>query len=216
MDFRSAESRIPRAFFGALCGWALLSLATPRLSSANSDGPEPGYSGVPAAEGVPAEGNCTFCHMGPQLNPDGAGRLMLEGLPPTFKPGAAYALTLRLTHTDPEVIRWGFQLTAVDAESRRGAGTFKVTDPLNTQVLEVGPADRSYVEHSDVGTGIGNEGGNSWVFEWIAPTTSRRVEFYAVGNAANLDGDKTGDRIYSTSPRPLLAIEAEASPTAKE
>jgi hypothetical protein len=179
---------------------------------ASAEGPDPGFTGIPAGGGLSAEGDCSFCHMGSRPNQDGKGSVSLEGLPATFEAGAKYPLTFRFSHSDPDVIRWGFQLTAVFQNSRLGAGELRVTDELNTQVIGGGAGGRSYVMHTNVGTAIGMESENSWVFEWIAPATSDGpVEFFAAANAANLDGDKTGDRIYTTSPKPLATTKPGAS-----
>jgi len=72
-------------------------------------------------------------------------------------------------------------------------------------------AGRDYVSHSYYGTGVGEEGGREWSFEWVAPPAATgRIAFYGAGNASNADGSKEGDRIYSPSPAPL-AVTAPSS-----
>ena len=180
----------------------VLALATPVSSS--STGPQPGSAGVPAGGGFDAEPLCTSCHTGFPLNSDGRGVLTLSGVPDRYVPGERYTLVLSLRHPDEERKRWGFQLTAVSAKAFSGAGAFVVTDTPNTQLIRGTVGNREYVSHTYYGTGVGEAGGHSWGFDWIAPAAAvGRVAFYGVGNASNLDGSKEGDRIYSPAPKPL-------------
>jgi hypothetical protein len=176
-------------------------------SDATSAGPQPGTTGVPAGGGFAAEMTCTSCHGSSPLNADGAGRLELRGLPAHYTPGARYSLTFTLSHSDPAVRGWGFQLTAVGRTTLAGAGEFVATDAKTTQVMPGDPGGRQYVEHTYGGMGAGKTGSNSWTFEWVAPAHDvGDVAFFAAGNAANLDGSKEGDRIYSRSPEPLAVV----------
>jgi hypothetical protein len=186
----------------------VLAPATPASSS--SSGPQPGTAGVPAGGGFAAEPTCTACHTGFPLNSDGRGFLELTGVPKRYVPGARYKLELSVRHPDDERRRWGFQLTAISAQSRRGAGEFVITDLPNTQLIHGTVGEREYVSHSYFGTGVGERGGQAWTFDWIAPDVSAgRVQFFGVGTAANLDGSKDGDRSYAPpSAKPL----AESSP----
>ncbi len=183
--------------------------ATP--ARAVSSGPQPGTTGIPAAGDLQAEPTCVSCHTSFPLNPDDKGALTLEGLPQAYEAGRSYALTLRLSHPDPAVLRWGFQLTAVTMSDLHGAGEWVVTDAATTQVVAGVVADRSYVEHSYGGTAIGQSGGAAWSFTWTAPATPRgEIGFFAAANAANADGSNQGDRIYSKSPAPLALVPAAA------
>jgi len=180
----------------------VLTLAAPASSS--STAPQPGSTGVPAGGGFEAEPTCTSCHTGFPLNSDGRGVLTLSGVPEHYVSGERYTLVLELRHPDEERTRWGFQLTAVRAKALTGAGAFVVTDNPNTELIRGTVANREYVSHSYFGTGVGEAGGQSWSFDWIAPSPEvGRIAFYGVGNAANLDGSKEGDRVYSPSPKPL-------------
>ncbi len=194
----------------------LLTLATPASSS--STAPQPGSAGVPRGNGFEAEPDCTSCHTGFPLNSDGRGILKLDGVPKHYVPGQRYTLTLSLSHPDEERRRWGFQLTAVSAKTLAGAGAFVVTDEPNTQLIRGPVGNREYMSHSYFGTGVGEAGGCSWTFDWVAPQPAvGRIAFYGVGNAANLDGSKEGDRIYTPAPVPKpLAVSAPAKPGAKE
>lgn len=180
----------------------LLALAAPASSS--STGPQPGSTGVPAGAGFEAEPTCTSCHTGFPLNSDGRGTLTLSGVPLRYVPGRRYTLALEVRHPDEERRRWGFQLTAVSAQALSGAGSFVVTDVPNTELIRGPIGNREYMSHSYYGTGVGEGGGYHWSFDWIAPPSEvGRVAFYGIGNAANLDGSKEGDRIYGPTPQPL-------------
>ena len=196
----------------------LLLLVSPPPAEGTSSGPQPGVSGVPEGGGFPAEMTCQSCHASAPLNPDAEGRVVLRGLPDQYVPGGRYRLTFAITHPDGELQRWGFQLTAVAVESFLGAGAWAVTEPT-TQVVRDPNANRSYVEHSYPGTGIGTVGGHSWTFEWVAPVQDvGPVAFYGGGVASNLDGSSMGDRVFNPTPKALEIVEGPStgSPTAEE
>jgi hypothetical protein len=174
---------------------------------ATSSGPQPAVSGVPAGAGLPAEMTCAACHTSYLLNPDPHGTLVIEGLPERYALGAHYALTFAISHPDADRRRWGFQLTAVDTTTLHMAGSFALTDPLSTQIMPGGPGGRAYIEHSAQGTGMGKIGGHRWTFEWIAPEKDvGDVAFFGAGNASNIDGAQTGDRIFSPTPAPIATV----------
>jgi hypothetical protein len=193
-----------------------LVLALAASASSSSTAPQPGSTGVPGGGGFEAEPTCTSCHTGFPLNSDGRGRLTLSGVPGRYVPGERYTLVLELRHPDEERKRWGFQLTAVRVKTLSGAGSFVVTDNPNTELIRGTVGNREYMSHSYFGTGVGEAGGQSWSFDWIAPAPAvGRVAFYGMGNAANVDGSKEGDRIYGPTPKPL-AITDPAKRDAKE
>lgn len=187
----------------------LLVALAPQHAMASSSGPQPATTGVPAIGSEAAEGLCISCHNSSPINPDDAGMLTVEGVPPTYEPGRSYTLTVRFSHSDKAVIRWGFQMTAIAVKDGAGAGEFVVTDAATTMTLAPMTGTRWYIGHSYGGTAIGQTGGASWSFDWKAPATDvGRIGFFAAANAANADGSNQGDRIYSRSPSPL----AETAP----
>lgn len=197
-------------------GIAALVVALAAPASSSSTGPQPGTAGVPAGGGFEAEPTCTSCHTGFPLNSDGRGALTLSGVPKRYVPGQTYPLVLEVRHPDEDRKRWGFQLTAVSAKKLTGAGEFVVTDMPNTQLIRGAVGDREYISHSYYGTGVGESGGHSWSFSWVAPPAGfGRVAFFGVGNASNLDGSKEGDRIYAPTPKPLATTDP-ASPRSQE
>jgi len=193
----------------AAAGLAPLTICA--VAAASSFGPQPAVTGVPGSGDVLAEMTCQSCHATSPLNPDANGRIRLEGLPERWKPGQRYALVLRVEHPAADRRRWGFQLTAVDARTLLGAGRLVATDSETTQVIEGGLAERQYVEQTESGTGVGRHGGMEWSFVWIAPGSGDAdVAFFAAANAANGDGAKEGDWIFSPSPTPLATVRGPA------
>jgi hypothetical protein len=210
------RDRVPLRIARIAPGIAAFVLALAAPASSSSTAPQPGSTGVPSGGGFDAEPTCTSCHTGFPINSDGRGVLSLTGLPKRYVPGERYVLVLEVRHPDEERKRWGFQLTAISAKSLAGAGAFSLTDDANTQLIRGTVGNREYVSHSYFGTGVGDAGGHTWTFDWIAPKPAvGRVAFYGVGNASNLDGSKEGDRIYGPAPKPLAFVDP-AAPGAKE
>ena len=119
-----------------------------------SSGPPDGYTNAPG------ENNCTACHGTFPLN-SGSGMLTLEGLPENYTPGETYDLTLTLS--DPDAMRWGFELTVIEdgGTGAPSSGTLTATD-AGTQISSSG--NRSYLKHNSGGTAPG-----SWLA--VAPST---------------------------------------------
>lgn len=177
-----------------LAGFAAFLVSNSLLNptaGAFSAGPPPGYARAPGEEPEA----CAECHL--SSGDAGSGQISVT-VPPTYVPGQTYQITV--THTNPDTtrLRWGFQLTALDSSDEK-AGELQNTSVL-TQVITGGPGgNRQYIEHSSSGTFINQQGGASWTFNWVAPSTDVGVvTFYAAGNHANNDGNTSGDYIYFT------------------
>lgn len=156
------------------------------------------------------------CHAGRAQNPDELGAVALDGLPARYEPGRRYELHLVVSHPDPAVRRFGFQLTALAAATLAGAGELVVTDPANTQRVDAIDGSRQYLGHTLAGTAPAPGGGARCDFAWVAPAASvGAVAFFAAANAADADGSKEGDRVYSPSPRPLASVAGAAGPKEK-
>ncbi|MBI4750139.1 MAG: hypothetical protein HY774_16760 [Acidobacteria bacterium] len=173
--------------------------------AAYSGGPDPGYTSAPGDLG-----SCVSCHDSFELN-SGSGVVTLTGVPQMYQPGQTYPLTLTVQQAGRQ--RWGFQLTAV-ASTGETAGTFVVTDPINTQLRSTtfDQITRTYIEHTQTGTFAGTPRMGRWTFSWTAPAQDRgSVSFYFTGNAANNDTTNQQDFIYSgaeiaNSPSTQLAV----------
>lgn len=175
-----------------------------------SDGPEPSHTGAPAIGAHPAEPLCTQCHTGNAANAPG-GALEILDLPEFYSPGVTYRMRVRLASGNTAAFpdrRWGFQLTAVNALSGAGAGTFTVRGTQaygdSLQVVGADPVDpwptRSYVEHTFFGVQDAAPSPAEWSFDWTAPAQGAgTVLFYAAGNAANGSYEPGGDWIYTAA-----------------
>ena len=152
-----------------------------------SSGPNDGLTGAPG------ENTCTQCHGSFPLN-SGDGSLGVSGFPAEYTPGETYSLTVTLD--DPQALRWGFELTLLEAGGA-SAGAITVTDS-GTQSSTSG--DRDYLKHNASGTYPGSTGSASWQFDWQAPEAGAGdLTLYVAGNAANNNFSTSGDYIYNAS-----------------
>jgi hypothetical protein len=149
------------------------------------------FSGGPPDEktGAPGEGTCIDCHSSFPIN-SGDGELVINA-PATFHAGETYQITVELS--DPGQSRWGFEFTPLNQ------GSVTITDPANTQLSNSG--NNAYVKQTSAGTFNGTPNGPvNWTFDWTAPADPpSQVTFYAAANAANANGNTSGDYIYATS-----------------
>jgi len=156
------------------------------LLLANSTGSIGGKTGSPGDGGT----TCSQCHIG---NPVTTNNWITTNIPQTgYVPGQTYTITVTGTHTG--VVKFGFELTAEDGSGNK-TGTFVITNATQTQLTNGNKA----VTHKSAGT---TPTGNSktWTVSWTAPAVSAGpVTFYAALNAANGNGQNTGDVIYKTS-----------------
>jgi uncharacterized repeat protein (TIGR01451 family) len=182
---------IVSSLLAAVLGFLLSTNTGTQPVLAFSSGPPPGYTGAPGEEPEA----CAECHVPEDV---GTGHFSITA-PQTYVPGQIYPITVTHTNSDPTRMRWGFELTALDTSDEK-AGTLQNLDDL-TQILDdVGPgAARQYIEHSAIGTFVGQQNTASWTFNWTAPPSDIGVvTFYAAGNQANADGNTSGDFIYKT------------------
>jgi uncharacterized protein (TIGR03437 family) len=180
---------------------ALIAGAIPVVIFASASGPELGRSGVPG------EQTCIDgCHTGTLNSGSGGVAVTFSGGGSTFTPGEKQRLTV--TVSDPTMRTWGFQATARQTgAAKTQAGTFANVDSGTTigcassslvqQTYDVTSCPSSqplmYINHSQAKNGSGSA---SWSIDWTAPDMDS-VTFYVTGNAANGNGQNTGDRIYS-------------------
>ena len=176
-----------RAGFGG--GVVLLALCGPADSAAFSGGPPDERTGAPD-ELTCADG----CHTSFALN-SGPGSVVIDA-PSEYEAGMTYAIDVSVTQTGQ--MRWGFELTVLDAEGA-GAGELAPID-ANTQTSFSPNLGREYVKHTSAGTMLGQADGNTFHFEWTAPPNAvGPLTFFAAGNAANGDTTNQGDYIYTAS-----------------
>ena len=156
-------------------------------------GPDAGYTGAPGDQGT-----CVACHDTSAEN-SGGGSVNVTGGPVggIYQPGQQYLLTVVVQQSNR--LRYGFQLTAIDKNLNR-AGTFTELSE-ETQVLsDTSAGGRQYIEHTEIGTSPNAGISRSWQVRWTAPATDvGTVRFYVAGNAANGNGQNSGDFIYTNS-----------------
>jgi uncharacterized repeat protein (TIGR01451 family) len=179
------------ALVAAFVGFLLSSNSTTRRVQAFSSGPPAGYTGAPGEEPEA----CAECHVPADA---GTGHISITA-PQTYVPGQTYQITVTHSNTDPTRLRWGFELTVLDTSDEK-AGNLQTTDSFTQILNNQGPGGaRQYIEHSAVGTFVGQQNSASWTFNWTAPATDiGTVTFYTAGNQANNDGNTSGDYIYKT------------------
>ena len=173
----------------------------PVLLLAHSGGPEPRSVSAP---GDPANGCAQAgCHTGTAVN-SATGSVALtfpNGL--TYTPGEKQRIKVKVTDSSATTRTYGFQASArlVSNESRGQAGTFSSLGAGVFVQCEDGgnkPAGgcRATVPLEFIQHEFPNPAG-TWEFDWTPPLTNvGNVHFYVAGNAANNNGQNTGDKIF--------------------
>ena len=166
--------------------------------------PERSSSGAPGAHtGAPGEQTCATsgCHDDNYINSGKASLSIEVGSSVTnYVPGKTYAVKVSIS--EKNVSRFGFQLLALNKSSLSSVGTFQIADGGRTQLVKNTKAfsDREYVTYSFNGTDATSEGMSEWVVNWTAPATDiGPVAFYAAGVSANDDMTDKKDHVYTTS-----------------
>lgn len=154
-----------------------------------TEGPPPGFTG---GFGEPT---CVSCHTGNDVNAFG-GRVLIEGLPERYEPGAEYPLSVILEAEETVVA--GFQITSRFAEGEargRSAGSLRGVD---------GRAERSdsagvtYLHQSRVGSATADPNGARWPIVWVAPESTEPVALNVAANSGNGDDSPLGDLVFMT------------------
>jgi hypothetical protein len=156
------------------------------LLMSNSSGSGGGKSGSVGDDGH----TCTDCHGGTATPKIGwiTTNVPAEG----YTPGQTYTVTATGTHAG--VVKFGFELTVEDSQGNK-VGTLQITDPARTRSTNSNHA----VTHTAAGN-VPSGNTNSWTMNWVAPSNvDGDVGIYAAFNAANGNGNTTGDVIYKSS-----------------
>lgn len=157
------------------------------------------FGAPPSSTGAPGEISCaeTGCHDDGQIPQNHESHtLSIETRDGAFIPGDTALITVHVQ--DPEVKRFGFQLTAIN-ENGKAIGEFLITDSMHTQIMQnhVDLKDREYVTYTKAGTLASQTGKHSWTFKWIIPQTqSSFARFYLATVSANNDNRDKGDRVF--------------------
>ena len=164
-----------------------------------SAGPPVGYTNAPG------EGDCSSCHSGASLVTSGPtwDNMSITQNSPYGLGTASSPFTFTISFSDPNSIKYGFELCALEPSSTASSvsfGSLGVNNISNGLIQLVSGASREYLEHTSTGTDAPNNI-NTWTFDWVPPTTgfTGSVKFYICINSTNSDGNSTGDTIYSKS-----------------
>ena len=159
--------------------------------------------------GVPEEDTCADCHTGPSGSD--SVTVTFPGAH-AYTPGARQHLVVNIV--DSAQIRWGFQLTARQANSSSTqAGTFTPGADGYTQLVCTQTDFRSqafgntcttngmalqYIEHTQSGSRLGTAGAATFEFDWTPPATDvGNLVIYVAALAANGDNTSRGDHTYT-------------------
>lgn len=161
-------------------------------------------SGAPASStGAPGEVNCTLsgCHDDNNINAGGALlSLSFNNGNNYYEAGKTYPVKISIS--EPNKIRFGFQVVAIKNGDLSNAGAFAITDSIRTQILknDIQLLDREYATYTYNGTLATQNGKSEWDFNWTAPNTENdEITFYIAGVSANNDGTDNGDYVYTTN-----------------
>jgi uncharacterized protein (TIGR03118 family) len=170
-----------------------------------------GFSTGPVARRTGGPGDnplaCTACHTGTALN-GGAGSVKI-----TLAGAATYTAGVKqhiqVTVSDPDQMRWGFQLSArlnSDPSNGRAGDLLPGSDGFTQIRCDSGnfgtckDGEVQFIEHTQAGTRNGTKTGATFDFDWMPPSAgSGAVTFYVAGNGANGNGSPSGDHIYTSS-----------------
>ncbi|MCX6148308.1 MAG: hypothetical protein NTW25_13825 [Candidatus Kapabacteria bacterium] len=153
--------------------------------------------------GAPGEMTCakSDCHSDKALN-SGVGLLTLsfENNVTEYIPGKTYKVKINIHESN--IIRFGFQVLALNEKNNKNSGVIKITESERTQILlgYDSLADRQYLTYKYKGTDAVSNSNGEWTFEWTAPSIDEGpVTFYLAGITANNDGTDQGDNCYTKS-----------------
>ncbi|MEY3984552.1 MAG: hypothetical protein RL160_2111 [Bacteroidota bacterium] len=177
-------------------------------ASTNTSGPGGGYSGAPGENTC----NTSGCHNG-TLRTSGlkwskirfVGAFSGNG----YIPDSTYTITI--TYRESGRARYGFQITCLTA-ANDPAGTFTATNTrVQRATTSVAGKTREYIQHTSTGSSPVVSDSVSWSFSWKAPASNLgTLKFYVSLNAANNNGQSSGDSIYTKSftlaPSTLLPV----------
>lgn len=159
--------------------------------------------------GVQSMGStCFACH---EYN-SGSGRVELLGVPPRYRAGVVYELSVRIS--DVEQAGAGFE---VSVENEFGhQGTLIRTDLANTD-FSPSAFEQEFLTHTGdgvddaVASWAAGGGGYEYHFAWQAPASDAgRVTLFTAGNAINNARAYFGDRYYATDATLGFALSGDA------
>src|SRR5690349_9531171 len=170
----------------------------PVLLYSYASGPDPRHTGAPGDQTCARSG----CHTGTAVNGGGGAVQLTSSTRTTYTPGQQQ--TFVITISDSKARTYGFQMAArLDSNPSNGqAGDF-TAGSQQIVICDNGSSKRTtgcpssapvqFIEHSRPFTT------NTITVAWTAPSSNvGPVTLYVAANAANNNGDDSGDHIYTT------------------
>jgi uncharacterized protein (TIGR03437 family) len=199
---------------------SLVLAVIPVLIYAYASDPDPFLTGDPADGGA----TCILCHRGPPENGGGGNIQITLSNGNTYVPGQTQQISVTISDAAQRV--WGFELTARVLADNTQTGDLNPVDSSTVVICSANPRDVpgqikgtsgcpasrnfQFIEHAEAKYGPGS---GTFTFKWTPPATAvGTIVLYAAGNAANGDGNDTGDHIYTTSVQ-LTPTTASNAPT---
>lgn len=148
---------------------------------------------------APNHGSCNsdLCHSGTLNSGGGSVSIAFNDGNFIYEAGKTYDMTVNII--DAAAIRYGFQMVAydkTDVENMIYTSQGEFVSPDNVTVTTTDSDNTEYISHFDIPNS--NEG--SFSFQWTAPDEDQGdITFYVAGNAANGNGNKGGDNIYTNT-----------------
>ena len=151
-----------------------------------------------AHSGAPGEVNCTGCHPGSVNTGPGDVEYQIGSGSSFYSPGEI--LTIVLSMEEGNLNQFGFQTVTLRSSNNANAGTFSLTDPVETRLIEDdhNGSDRIYVGHTVCGADTDTQGSKQWSFQWQAPSQDiGDIQFYLSAIATNHNHSSNGDHTYT-------------------
>lgn len=131
---------------------------------------------------------CSSCHS-PGSGGTGSTNISISGNPSSYALNTTYSITVSVTQAAAPI--YGFEMAAVNA-SNTNAGSFtNIATTSTTNGTVLGNSISFIRQSSALASGI-------WTFNWKSPTSDvGNITFYLAGLAANNNGSKSGDYVYT-------------------
>jgi uncharacterized protein (TIGR03437 family) len=179
---------------------ATIAAVVPILMMGFSGGADPGNAGAPGDQTCARAG----CHAGTATTGRGVS-IDFGSQGATYTPGQAQTWTIRVDGA--QTAGYGFQVTARLASDERNAqaGAFEAVDGTAQVICRDGrvktstnPCRSDALIEYPTHTAASRTG--SWMLRWTPPATaSGDIKVYVVGNAVNLNGQPSGDQVFTNS-----------------
>jgi hypothetical protein len=148
--------------------------------------------------GAPGEVRCTGCHSGSANSGPGNINYLIGNGTSTYSPNELFAIVFSMDEED--INQFGFQTVALKASNNSNAGTFTITDSVNTRLIadDHNGSDRIYVGHTECGADADPPGSIQWSFDWQAPGSYvGDIKFYFSSLATNHSHTTSDDHTYT-------------------